>query len=110
MSYDWPGNIRQLRNAVERMLVMDSDGLLDVDGLPPELKHLVTDGMDRELDEPHSGADGLVGRPLNDVEKYYIQRALELTDGNREETAKMLGIGERTLYRKINEYGLRNSG
>lgn len=108
MSYDWPGNIRQLRNAVERMLVMDSDGVLDVDGLPPELKHLVTDGMDRELDEPHSGADGLVGRPLNEVEKYYIQRALELTDGNREETAKMLGIGERTLYRKINEYGLRN--
>lgn len=110
MSYEWPGNIRQLRNCVERMFVMDSDGLLDVDGLPPEMKHLVTEGMDRELDEPHSGADGLIGRPLNEVEKYYIQRALELTDGNREETAKMLGIGERTLYRKINEYGLRNSG
>jgi two-component system response regulator HydG len=109
MSYEWPGNIRQLRNCVERMFVMDSDGLLDVDGLPPEMKHLVTEGMDRELDEPHSGADGLVGRPLNEVEKFYIQRALELTDGNREETAKLLGIGERTLYRKINEYGLRNS-
>ncbi|MFK7817937.1 MAG: sigma-54-dependent transcriptional regulator [Planctomycetaceae bacterium] len=109
MSYEWPGNIRQLRNCVERMLVMDSDGLLDVDGLPPEMKHLVTEGMDRELDEPHSGADGLVGRPLNEVEKYYIQRALELTDGNREETARLLGIGERTLYRKINEYGLRNT-
>lgn len=105
-TYEWPGNIRQLRNAVERMLVMDSDGLLDVDGLPPEMKHLVTEGMDSELAEAHAGADGLVGRTLNEVEKYYIQRALELTDGNRKETARMLGIGERTLYRKINEYGL----
>lgn len=105
-TYEWPGNIRQLRNAVERMLVMDNDGLLDVDGLPPEMKHLVTEGMDSELAEVHAGADGLVGRPLNEVEKYYIQRALELTDGNRKETARMLGIGERTLYRKINEYGL----
>ena len=109
MSYEWPGNIRQLRNAVERMLAVDDDGLLDVDGLPPELRHLIADGLETEFDDLSSGADGLIGRPLNEVERYYIQRALELTDGNREETAKMLGIGERTLYRKINEYGLRNS-
>lgn len=109
MSYEWPGNIRQLRNAVERMLVVDSDGLLDVDGLPPEMRHLITDGLELDGEEAHSGADSLIGRPLNEVEKYYIQRALEVTEGNREETARMLGIGERTLYRKINEYGLRNS-
>ena len=54
-----------------------------------------------------SGADSLIGRPMDEVEKYYIQRALELTDGNREETSRLLGIGERTLYRKINGYGLR---
>lgn len=46
----------------------------------------------------------LPGRPLSDVERYYIEGALKLTDGNREEAAKMLGIGERTLYRKIQEY------
>ena len=109
MSYEWPGNIRQLRNCVERMLVVDSDGLLDVDGLPPELRHLVGDATEADGPLEAAGADTLIGRPLNDVEKYYIQRALELTDGNREETARLLGIGERTLYRKINEYGLRNS-
>ena len=49
----------------------------------------------------------LIGRPMEEVEKYYIQRSLELTDGNREETARLLGIGERTLYRKIKEYDLR---
>jgi two-component system response regulator HydG len=45
-----------------------------------------------------------VGRPLSDVERYYIEQALQLAGGNREEAAKMLGIGERTLYRKIKEW------
>ena len=49
----------------------------------------------------------LIGRPLNEVEKYYIARALELTGGKREETASMLGMGERTLYRKIKEFDLK---
>jgi two-component system response regulator HydG len=106
--YDWPGNIRQLRNAVERMFVLDTDGLLDVDDLPDEVAALAVDSPhERWLDAP-TGADALVGRPLNDVEKFYIQRALEVTGGNREEAASMLGIGERTLYRKIKEYGLKN--
>lgn len=106
MSYSWPGNIRQLRNTVERMLVTDVDGLLDVDGLPAEIAPLAredTTSGETEL----SGADSLIGRPFVEVEKYYIQRALELTDGNREESARLLGIGERTLYRKIKEYDLR---
>ncbi len=49
----------------------------------------------------------LIGRPLEEVERYYLQRALEVTGGKREEAANMLGIGERTLYRKIKEYDLR---
>ena len=51
-----------------------------------------------------TGLDHLVGRPMEEVERYYITKALELTNGNREETAKLLGIGERTLYRKIQEW------
>jgi two-component system response regulator HydG len=57
--------------------------------------------------------NNLIGQPLSDVERHYIEQALELTDGNREEAAKMLGIGERTLYRKIKLWGLdgkRRSG
>ena len=59
-----------------------------------------------ELGEMVFGADQLIGKPLEDVERYYMQRALEVTKGNREEAARLLGIGERTLYRKIKEYGL----
>ena len=106
-TFDWPGNIRQLRIAIEHMVVLDIDGLLDVDDLPEEIGALVTEGEPQPIDG-HAGADALVGRSLNEVEKYYIQRALELTDGKREEAASILGIGERTLYRKIKEYGLRD--
>ncbi|WP_437188176.1 sigma-54-dependent transcriptional regulator [Planctomicrobium sp. SH668] len=105
MSFDWPGNIRQLRNVVEGMLALDTDGKLDLDDLPTELAAIagrVSDGSGIG-----SGADVLVGRPLVEVEKFYIARALELTGGRREETAAMLDIGERTLYRKIKEFDLK---
>lgn len=107
LSYQWPGNIRQLRNSIESMVVMDTDGLLDVDDLPAEIAPLAASPDVMAETEGMSGADSLIGRPMDEVEKYYIQRALELTDGNREETSRLLGIGERTLYRKIKEYDLR---
>lgn len=108
LAYDWPGNIRQLRNTLESMLVLDIDGLLDVDDLPDEIAPLGADVDDTFDGIAVSGADSLIGKPLDFVEKHYIQRALELTNGKREEAAAMLGIGERTLYRKIKEYGLRD--
>lgn len=107
MAYDWPGNIRQLRNTVEQMLLFDSDGLLDVNDLPEEISPLAGDDGDGAV-FTGSGADLLIGRPLKDVEAYYIRKALDLSGGNREEAAQMLGIGERTLYRKIKEYGLKD--
>ena len=106
--FDWPGNIRQLRNVVERMIVLDNDGVLDVDDLPDEIAELAGGEGDGYVIDGVAGADALVGRPLNDVERFYIQKALELTDGKREEAASLLGIGERTLYRKIKEYGLKS--
>lgn len=105
LSFDWPGNIRQLRNVIEGMLALDMDGKLDVDDLPTELADLGGESPDSFISS--SGTDVLIGRPLPEVEKYYIARALELTGGKREETAIMLGMGERTLYRKIKEYDLK---
>jgi two-component system response regulator HydG len=107
IAYDWPGNVRELRNAVERMMVLDKDGRIDVDDLPDEV---VPIGQGIESPDGSllvSGSDSLVGRPLVEVEKYYIQRALELTGGKREEAAHLLGIGERTMYRKIKEYDIK---
>ncbi|MEZ6101914.1 MAG: sigma-54 dependent transcriptional regulator [Pirellulaceae bacterium] len=102
IDYQWPGNVRELRNVVESMVVVDADGTLDVDDLPSELAHT-------ESATPATAADGpagLVGRPMSEIERWAIEQTLNLTGGNREETAKILGIGARTLYRKIKDFGL----
>ena len=104
--FAWPGNIRQLRNTIEGMVVLDTDGVIDLDDLPTEIAELAGYVADDEGDSVLLGEDQLVGRTLNDVEGHYIAKALELTGGKREEAAKILGIGERTLYRKIKEFGL----
>jgi two-component system response regulator HydG len=101
-SYDWPGNVRQLRNAVETMVVLDVDGILDVDDLPPELAE--AQPSDNTL--PADVLGHLVGQPLEAYERYAVQETLKLTNGNREETARILGIGARTLYRKLEKYDL----
>ena len=99
--YDWPGNVRQLRNAVETMVVLDVDGTLDLDDLPPELADAA------EIVTPVAIGGGpmeLIGRPMDDIERWAIEETLKLTSGNREEAAKILGIGARTLYRKLEKY------
>jgi two-component system response regulator HydG len=102
-AYDWPGNVRELRNTIESMLVQDHDGVLGMDDLQEG---------DRLRGVPVSnntaGPANLVGRPLSEVDRFYMERALELTNGNREEAARMLGIGERTLYRIIQDWKLQD--
>jgi two-component system response regulator HydG len=103
LAYDWPGNVRQLRNVVESMVVVDYDGVLDVDDLPSELLEPA-----EAVGAPvaSDGIGSLVGKSLSEIERLFIAETLRLTGGNREEAAHMLGIGQRTLYRKIKEYGL----
>lgn len=103
LAYDWPGNVRELRNAIETMVVIDMDEVLDLDDLPEQFSSSSDPGV-----TPTSG-DGLadlVGKPLSEIEGLFIGETLKVTGGNREEAAGMLEIGERTLYRKIKEYGL----
>jgi two-component system response regulator HydG len=99
MAYSWPGNVRELKNALESMVVIDSDGILDVDDLIEDLQAAALPGG-----ESATGGSNLVGQPLDQIEKYYILETLKLTNGNREEAARILGIGARTLYRKLKEY------
>ncbi len=99
-NYDWPGNIRQLRNAIRTMVVMCDRDELDVQDIPPEIHR------PRQLTGSAIGTADLGGVSLNDLEKQAIVDTLAKTRGNREQAAKTLGIGERTLYRKIKEYGL----
>ncbi len=104
MAYSWPGNIRQLRNAVRMMVVMCESDTIDLRDLPPEIS------LTKQLGAPGQAgilpADDLAARPLEEVEREHIRRVLDMTGHNRTEAAKILQIGERTLYRKIKEYNL----
>jgi len=137
LAYDWPGNVRQLRNVAESMVVVDFDGLLDLDDLPDEILE-GTPNDDSEFDAPNDELDAenfaddkpeeivspgvvvchsaetenslkpFVGLTLERLERLFIQETLRATGGNREETAKMLGVGERTLYRRIKQFSQEN--
>jgi len=98
IQYDWPGNVRELRNCIEHMVVVTTDPILDLDDLPD---HIVPGEV-----QP-AAAPQLVGMSLQEAERELIKNTLAAVHGNRVEAAKRLGIGERTLYRKIKEYGLR---
>lgn len=95
-NYEWPGNIRQLRNAIRTMVVMSDRRQLDVQDIPPEIH------QPRQL----TAGPRQQGMSLNEMEKQAIIETLAKTKGNRQVAAKILGIGERTLYRKIKEYNL----
>jgi two-component system response regulator HydG len=105
LAYDWPGNVRQLRNVIESMVVVDYDEVLDIDDLPSELAPAAGE-VASATGTGTNGLHELVGRPISEIEARFIAETLKVTGGNREEAANMLGIGERTLYRKIKEYGL----
>jgi two-component system response regulator HydG len=98
-AYSWPGNVRELRNFIDSGVVLDTDGVLG----PDDVEDSDVLGKAPSADGA-AGPSGLVGRPLNEVERYYIQEALKLTGGKREEASKMLGIGERTLYRTLKDW------
>lgn len=94
-SYKWPGNVRELENVIERAVVLDRDGVIDLDDLPP---HIV-EGAD--LTTTHSSITIPLGTPLDEIEKMVIDETLKLTGGNKKMAAQLLGIATRTIYRKL---------
>jgi two-component system response regulator HydG len=99
VSYGWPGNVRELLNTVQRIVVMCDEDVIDVRHVPEEIRV-------NEADEP-IGMGSLAGIGLDKLEKEAIRQTLQMTGGNREQAARLMGIGERTLYRKLKEYGLK---
>ena len=98
--YNWPGNVRELKNCIESMVVVSRHDMLDMDDIPGNIR-----SKELALAAPTVGT--LAGMSLEDAERELIRQTLALTRGNRQETAKILRIGERTLYRKLERYGLK---
>jgi two-component system response regulator HydG len=118
-AYAWPGNVRQLRNVLETAVLVTPADTIDVANLPPEIAAVETPRTaappaftsppgEAPRAEATSLDDLLI--PLEEAERILIRNALRAKLGNREQAAKALGISERTLYRKIKEYGARVTG
>ena len=96
--YDWPGNIRELRNVLEQAVILGEGNRITPSDLPPHIGK--------------SGRGKMVFRlkTLDDVEKQYIQRVLEETEGNKARAASILGISRETLYQKLKQYERDTAG
>ena len=99
MAYEWPGNIRELENAIERALALGTGPMLHLGDLPSNLQYATP--------EKTTGMDELV--PLEILEKRAILRALQETSGDKLAAARLLGIGKTTLYRKLKQYESEHS-
>ncbi len=92
VAYDWPGNIRELRNIIESLSILCTDDCIEVDDLPPEI---------RESVESSSDVSGKQTISLHEIELEHIRGVLNSAGGNRREAAALLGIDPKTLYRKL---------
>jgi two-component system response regulator HydG len=101
--YAWPGNIRELQNAIERAVIFAASPVLQMRDLPPHVLELAGKGLG--LSETPHMISVPVGTPLKEVEEILIRKTLELTQGDKNLTAKLLGINSRTIYRKLKEDG-----
>lgn len=101
LAYDWPGNIRELRNCIERMVVMCSDDILSAELLPEQFFQTASAGevLDRE--------QGSLRRMLDRNEREAICKALEQAGGNRSKAIEILGISRRNFYNKLEKYHLK---
>lgn len=99
LKYDWPGNIRQLQNCIESSVVMSNGKQIKLEDLPLSVSE-------------YTGQESIsipMGISLEDAEKIIIMQNLSANKGNKSKTADVLGIGRKTLHRKLNEYGLELS-
>ena len=91
INYSWPGNVREMENALERAAVMSQKGLILPESLPTTIIH---------SDSVRSQSAKLIKRTLAQVEQDHIKAVLELTGNNRSRAARILGISPTTLWRK----------
>ena len=100
-TYAWPGNVRQLRNVVEKMVVLGSSPELSEDDLPPE----ITAPVSATAPATATAAAPAAAQSLADTERVQINAALRACRGNKTKAAELLGISRRTLHRKLKEWG-----
>jgi two-component system response regulator AtoC len=100
LAYAWPGNVRELRNCIERAVALTRFEQITVADLPEPIQDYRRSRLVLDLDDPGALP------PLEEVERRYILRVLEAVGGHRMRAAQILRLDRKTLYRKLERYGL----
>jgi DNA-binding NtrC family response regulator len=112
MSYDWPGNVRELENAIERAVIIASGRQIELADLPEAVSRSVLEERSRLRGErARAASEGRavkleiqVPSTIDDIERRAIEATLDYTSGDKTRAARSLGIGRKTLYRKLQQY------
>jgi two-component system response regulator HydG len=100
LAYDWPGNVRELSNCIERAVALARGERVDLEDLPPRVRDFRSGHVLVAGDDPSELA------PLEEVERRYILRVVDACNGNKSRAARVLGIGRKTLYRRLISFGV----
>jgi two-component system, NtrC family, response regulator AtoC len=106
LQYEWPGNIRELENCIERGVALGADRLFDVDDLPPAIHNGGAAASQVINVSGATSASKMTATDLEELERATIERVFQQVNGDKQLAGKMLGISRATLYRKLKRYGI----
>jgi len=112
ITYDWPGNVRELENAIERAVIIASGRAIDLEDLPEAISKIALQDRDRiKVERAKAASEGrtttfeiTVPSSMEEIERQAIEATLDYTAGDKSHAARALGIGRKTLYRKLEQY------
>ena len=112
MTYQWPGNVRELENAIERAVIIASGRQIELEDLPESISKTVLEERDRiKVERAKAASEGrtstfeiTVPSSMEEIERQAIEATLDYTKGDKTHAARSLGIGRKTLYRKLEQY------
>ncbi|MFN2498033.1 MAG: sigma 54-interacting transcriptional regulator [Pyrinomonadaceae bacterium] len=117
ITYDWPGNVRELENAIERAVIVASGRQIELEDLPEAISKIALQEQDRfKVERARAASEGrtttfevTVPSSMDEIEKQAIEATLDYTHGDKTHAARALGIGRKTLYRKLDQYNGKGS-
>ncbi len=118
ITYDWPGNVRELENAIERAVIVASGRQIELEDLPEAIGKIALQEQDRiKVERARAASEGrtttfevTVPSSMDEIERQAIEATLDYTRGDKTHAARALGIGRKTLYRKLDQYDGKGSG
>jgi DNA-binding NtrC family response regulator len=112
ISYDWPGNVRELENAVERAVIIAAGRQIELDDLPTAIGNVVSERQAMvRVERAQAASEGRntkleidVPSSMDEIERHAIEATLDYTSGDKTRAARLLNIGRKTIYRKLEQY------